>query len=153
MTDIKDMSKRQKEHKVEATDGLLRTLPHIDDQIHEINEKIDECDAALETGCVSSHIPRASSQQTEHSVSSKHEEMILEKTMLEAERDSLIRTKESIENEVENLPDFQKALIRMRYTEHRTYDYIATNAFMSRDTVRREVKKALLYMNFPKTKD
>lgn len=131
MKQKKDIKKQL--HKVEAIDGMLRQIPHIEDKINETSEKIEQCNAMLEAGCVSSVIPKVSKKNVNHSNRSIHESMILEKAALEEEHAALLLKKESIESEIKNLPEHQQAMIRMRYTEHRTYDCYVTALVKSYD--------------------
>ncbi len=137
------LERKERQNKIKAMDGLLNSLPFLNDRIRQTSNKIDEINQDLEYGGLRSPSIIRDYVSDQHPTQAPHETLIMKKTEYEAELKDLNHQKALVESRIQELDEFDREMILMRYGKNMTYDNIAICTNMSRDAVRRTIANIL----------
>ena len=137
------LEQKERQNKIKAMDGLLNSLPFLDDRIRKVTIKLDEINRDLEYGGIRSPSIIKDYMPDHRSVQSAHERLIMKKMEYESELNDLTARKAIIENRIAAMNPFEQKLLRLRYSDNETYDSIAAEVNLSRDAVRRALDNIL----------
>lgn len=144
MTDKKYTSAEMQ--RIKYMDYLLSTLRDKERSIAALENKISETRAALDSGCVSACDPAKVLNRNSSYGDSRHSRTILTLSGLEEEVKKLRREQEIAIDALRKLSANDRHLITLRYKDGYTYQQIAFQQGVSRDTVRRDIKRILASM-------
>ena len=144
---VKEKSKDNNwlQSKAKAVEGFLESEEYCKNELELIDERLEEIDAILETGCVRGISPDhpISDGSNGGSNRSKHEMLILHKCNLEEKRRKIESRKEKIEFIYTSLSLTERKYLELRFKENRTLEEIGEVMHASRETVRREINRIL----------
>lgn len=125
---------------------LLSTLRDKERNIAALENKITEMRAALNSGCVSTCDPATIVNKNSNYGDSRHANALLTISDLEEETAQLRREQEIAIDGLGKLSPYDRHLITLRYMDGYTYQQIAFQQAVSKDTVRRDITRILASM-------
>lgn len=134
---------QERQHKIAAADGMLRGIPHLEDQIRHAKDRIHRYELDLATGCVQSPAMIRGPDQYASAKEARHVRIIMKKEEDEEILHNLLRQKANIEGRIHRLSDYDQQLLDLRYIQNKSYHEIGKKLYISKDTARRQVDDML----------
>lgn len=132
--------------RIKYMDYLLSTLHDKERSIAALENEISEMQAKLDTGCVSTCDPAKVVNHNSNYGDSRHANALLTLCDLKEEVAKLRREQEIAICALGRLSSYDRHLITLRYMDGCTYQQIAFQQAVSRDTVRRDITRILASM-------
>lgn len=146
------MADRIDHEKIAYVDGILNSIGYYRKEVQNAERLIKKCEGDLqreyETGGV--HSPaimsseEAKYQKGTRIYRNRVEWLIGEKSMYETQRDHFLKVLEKYNVFISKLSPEEYDMIYLKYERHESYDAIAEQMIMSRDSVRRRVRQILM---------
>lgn len=146
------MADRIDHEKIAYVDGILNSIGYYRKEVQNAERLIKKCEEDLqreyETGGV--HSPtimsseEAKYQKGTRIYRNRVEWLIGEKSMYETQRDHFLKVLEKYNVFISKLSPEEHDMIYLKYERHESYDAIAEQMIMSRDSVRRRVRQILM---------